>query len=137
MKTYTNLNKRPDVAEFDEIYDFLASIRHELTAWWPVPPKENLEAQKSFLEAILDCADKNPKKSKAECILQIKDTLKSEELNKVLFAPPNITGLRWDFFAARDDRMTKLIEQAKEQVRPTEAQQLLSSSTLKSSYGSI
>lgn len=133
MKTYTHLRKRPDVAEFDEIYDFLAAIQHEITTWWSIPPKENLEAQKKFLKDILEYADRHPEKSQAECIVKIESRLKPEELNKVLYSPPNITGLKWNFFASRDERMAKLIRQAKEKVGPTEEQYLLLHKT--KSYG--
>lgn len=111
-----SIMKRSELAEFNDIRSLIESTNYESKQSWPVTPKENLEAQKKFLGSVLKYANKCPDKSKAQCILQAKadDELKGV-LADVLYAPPNVTGLRWKMFGASTPMM-KLIEEAEQKV---------------------
>ncbi len=123
LKNFSEKYTRSKSEEFSDVSALLMLTIYEHTHWWPITPKNNLEAQRNFLISVLNRADNFPKESKQECILKTQeDFIKKGMMDDVLFSPPNVTGLRWKMFSTTNTPMHDLIKNAetKNVVKPSQ-----------------
>ncbi len=146
LKKISSDYKRSSSSDFDDINLLLLETRQLInTSWWLMTPKENLEAQRDFLISVLIRADNYPNENREECILKTKASFEERGmLAKVLRAPPNITGLKWDVLSSSSP-LVELIKNAEQKKvgdvnvvqESNEDGRLLSPSPARRGYGSV